>query len=174
MGAAGPTRRRPSTTPGRPSTCTRPPATRPGRPTPSTRSAGTTPCSATTSRPSPTCQQALTLHQELGDRDGQAATWDSLGYAHHHLGHHTQAITCYQHALDLFRDLGDRYYEAATLTHLGDTHHAAGNPQAARDAWQQALTILDDLDHPDADQVRTKLATLYTPSPDPIDGDATP
>jgi hypothetical protein len=33
----------------------------------------------------------------------------------------------------------------------------------ARDAWQQALTILDQLDHPDAEQVRTKLATLDTP-----------
>jgi tetratricopeptide (TPR) repeat protein len=110
------------------------------------------------------CQQALTLHQELGDRYGQAATWDSLGYAHHHLSHHTPAITCYQRALGLYRDLGDRYNEATILTHLGDTHHAAGNPTAARDAWQQALTILDELDHPDAEQVRAKLATLDTPT----------
>jgi tetratricopeptide (TPR) repeat protein len=81
----------------------------------------------------------------------------------------TQAITSYQHALDLARDLGDGYHEADTLTHLGDTHHATGNLQAARDAWQQALTILDDLDHPDAGQVRTKLASL-----DPVDRDARP
>jgi tetratricopeptide (TPR) repeat protein len=109
------------------------------------------------------CQEALTLHQELDDRHGQAATWDSLGYAHHHLGQHTQAIACYQQALDLFRDLGNRYHEAATLTHLGDTHHAIGDPAAARDAWQQALAILDQLDHPDAEQVRAKLAALDTP-----------
>jgi tetratricopeptide (TPR) repeat protein len=110
------------------------------------------------------CQQALTLFQELDDRYGQANTWDSLGYAHH-LGHHEQAITCYQHAFTLFRDLGDRYYEATILTHLGDTHHTAGDPDAARDAWQQALTILDDLDHPDADTVRTKLHHLDPTSP---------
>jgi tetratricopeptide (TPR) repeat protein len=109
------------------------------------------------------CQQALTLFQELEDRDGQAATWDSLGYAYHHLGHHSQAITCYQHALDLYRDLGDRYYEATILTHLGDTHDAASNPQAARAAWQQALTILDQLDNPDAGQVRAKLHHLDEP-----------
>jgi hypothetical protein len=30
---------------------------------------------------------------------------------------------------------------------------------AAREAWQQALYILDDLDHPDADKVRVKLAS---------------
>jgi len=104
--------------------------------------------------------QALGLHQQLNDRQGQAATWDSLGYAHHHLGHHTQAVTCYQHALDLYRDLGYRQGEADTLTRLGDTHHAAGNPDAARDAWQQALTILDQLDHPDAEHLRTKLHNL--------------
>jgi tetratricopeptide (TPR) repeat protein len=111
------------------------------------------------------CQQALTVHRELDNRFGQAATWDSLGYAHHHLGQHTKAITCYQHALNLYRDLGDRYYEAVTLTHLGDTHHITGNPQAARDAWQHALTILDQLNHPDAEQVRTKLHHLDHPGP---------
>ena len=110
------------------------------------------------------CQQALTLQQQIGDRVGQAGTWDSLGYAHHHLGQHTQAITCYQHAIDLSRDLGDRYGEATALTHIGDTHQAAGNSQAARDAWQQALTILDDLDHPDAVQVRAKLTGLDPPT----------
>ena len=103
------------------------------------------------------CQQALTLFQQIGDRVGQAGTWDSLGYAHHHLGHQPQAITCYQTALHMYRDLGDRYYEADTLNHLGDTHHTTGNHTAARDAWQLALTILDQLDQPNADEVRTKL-----------------
>jgi tetratricopeptide (TPR) repeat protein len=117
------------------------------------------------------CQQALTLQQQLGDRDGQAATWDSIGYAHHHLGHHTQAITSYHHALDLVRELGDRYNEATILIHLGDTHHAAGNPQAARGAWQQALTIFEDLDHPDAEEVRGKIGGPDTATVEADDGD---
>jgi tetratricopeptide (TPR) repeat protein len=58
------------------------------------------------------CQQALTLFQEHNDHIGQAGTWDSLGYAHHHLGHHTHAFASYQHALDLYRNLGDRHGEA--------------------------------------------------------------
>jgi tetratricopeptide (TPR) repeat protein len=118
------------------------------------------------------CHQALSLHQKLGNRDGQAATWDSLGYAHHRLGHHTHAITCYQHALTLLRDLGDRYDEADTLTRLGDTHHATGNHHAAHDAWQQALTTLNELNHPDADKVRAKLAGLDTSTVEHDDGDA--
>ena len=104
------------------------------------------------------CQQALTLYEELGDRTGQAHAWDSVGYAHHHLGEYDHAISCYRRALHMFLDLGDSYYEALALTHLGDTHLSAGDPEAARTAWQQALTILDDLDHPDADQVRAKLS----------------
>jgi tetratricopeptide (TPR) repeat protein len=110
------------------------------------------------------CQQALTLFHEVDDRWGQAGTWDSLGYARHLLGDHAEAITCYQHALTLYRDVGARYNEANTLTHLGDTHHATGNSTAARSAYQQALTILDDLDHPNADNVRTKLAAVHTPA----------
>jgi tetratricopeptide (TPR) repeat protein len=111
------------------------------------------------------CQQAMALFQELADPTGQANTWDSVGYIHHHRGDHVQAVTCYRRAVDLFQGIGDRYQEADTLTRLGDTHRAAGNSDAARDAWQQALTILDQLDHPDADQVRAKLATLDPPPP---------
>jgi DNA-binding SARP family transcriptional activator/tetratricopeptide (TPR) repeat protein len=118
------------------------------------------------------CQQALTLHQRAGNRDGEAATWDSLGYANHHLNHHTQATDCYQHALTLYRDLGDRYYEADVLTHLGDTLHAAGHPDQARTAWTTALAILTDLDHPDTDTIRAKLARLDQ-QPTPSSGSTT-
>jgi len=141
-----------------------------GTPPRSTRSAGTTPSSASTSRPLPTASRPSICSRSSTTARGWPPTWDSLGYAHHHLGNHNQAITCYGHALDLVRDLGERYGEVTALTHLGDTHHAAGNPDAARTAWRHALTILDDLDRPDtdhfhADQLRTKLATLDRPQP---------
>jgi tetratricopeptide (TPR) repeat protein/transcriptional regulator with XRE-family HTH domain len=106
------------------------------------------------------CRKALPLFQEIGDRGGQAGTWDSLGYIHHHLGQYPMAVTCYEHAIDLFRNLGDRYSEATTLTRLGNTHHATSNSAAARETWQHALTILADLDHPETDHVRGKLAAL--------------
>jgi DNA-binding SARP family transcriptional activator/Tfp pilus assembly protein PilF len=102
------------------------------------------------------CQQALDRGQS-GDHNGLAATWDSLGYIHHHLGGHTQAINSYEHALDGYRTIGNRLEEAGTLIRLGDTQHTTGDNNAARNAWQAALDILDDLDHPDADTVRTKL-----------------
>jgi DNA-binding SARP family transcriptional activator/tetratricopeptide (TPR) repeat protein len=105
-----------------------------------------------------TNRDALRLHQEIGDRHGEAASWDSLGYAHHHLGEFEQALNCFQHALDTCRELGDRYNEAGVLTNLADTRQAQGDRDGALAAWQQAVDILDDLDHPDADRIRQRLA----------------
>jgi DNA-binding SARP family transcriptional activator len=106
------------------------------------------------------CRQALTVSAEAGNRKTQGNAWDSLGYAEHHLGNLAEAAACYQRALSLNRESGDRFNEAVTLTHLGDTRHAAGELAQAREAWQQALAILEDLQHPDAGQVRTKLGRL--------------
>jgi tetratricopeptide (TPR) repeat protein/transcriptional regulator with XRE-family HTH domain len=105
------------------------------------------------------CRQALTLSAEIGDRRTEGNAWDSLGYAEHHMGSLVEAANCYQHALSIFRESGDRLDEADTLTHLGDTRHAAGELAQAREAWAQALAILQDLQHPDAGQVRAKLAS---------------
>jgi len=145
--------------------CSWPPATRPGTPPRSTRSAGTTPCSANTSRPSPAASRPSPCSRPTATAPGKAAAWDSLGYAHHHLGHHSLAVGCYEHALDLWRGLGDRYNESIALTHIGITHHTTGEPATARSAWQRALTILDDLNHPDAEQLRAKLLHLNRPDP---------
>lgn len=103
------------------------------------------------------CQQAVILHRELGDRHGEAGTWDSIGYAHHRLGQRHEAVACYRRALDLVADLGDRYHRAITLVHLGDTYAELGDPGAAGRTWAQALDILTELQHPDAAQVQAKL-----------------
>ena len=84
--------------------------------------------------------------------------WDSIGFVHHQLGEHEPAADCYRQALELWREIGDRYGESETQTHLGDLHRAAGAPEEARACWLAALTILEDLGHPDADQVRQRVA----------------
>ncbi len=109
------------------------------------------------------CQQALRLSHETGDDAIAAATWDSLGFANDHLGRHAEAIANYQQAIGTYRALSHRSGEAAALTRLGDAQDAAGNPRAARDAWCQALAILDNLRHPDASQLRTKINNVHLP-----------
>ncbi len=106
------------------------------------------------------CEQALRMHEQLGDLLGQANTSDTLGYAHHHAGDYQQATACYNSALDLFRQLGNRHYEAVVLGHLGDTHRPVGRLDAARNDYQQALAILEELQHPDSEQVRGQLREL--------------
>jgi tetratricopeptide (TPR) repeat protein len=105
------------------------------------------------------CQQAITLNAAAaGNRRLEGDAWDSLGYAERHLGNLAEAAACYQNAVSILRESGYRFNEADTLTHLGDTHHAAGEQAQARQAWQQALAILEELQHPHADQVRTRLS----------------
>jgi tetratricopeptide (TPR) repeat protein/transcriptional regulator with XRE-family HTH domain len=103
------------------------------------------------------CTEALVLQQELGDLDGQAATLDTLGQIHQAQGRWADAIDHYRRSLALLVELGDRHNEAEVLTHLGDTEQAAGHPAAARASWQQALAIRDELDHPEAADLRARL-----------------
>jgi len=105
------------------------------------------------------CRQALNLCTQAGYGWLEGNAWDSLGYAEHHLGNLAEAAACYQHALSLHQEAGDRIDEACTLIHFGDTSHAAGELAQARERWQQALVILEYLRHPDAGQVRAKLAS---------------
>jgi DNA-binding SARP family transcriptional activator/tetratricopeptide (TPR) repeat protein len=106
------------------------------------------------------CQQALGLHRELGNALGEAHTWDYLGYVRDHLGQHDEAIGCYRRALGLLLQVSDRSEQAGVLTRLGDAHRALGDRAEAREAWQQALAVLDELQHPDAAQVVSRLDDL--------------
>jgi tetratricopeptide (TPR) repeat protein len=103
------------------------------------------------------CHEALELLQRIGDRFGEAETWDSLGFTYRQLQDWTQATACYERALDLYREFGDRYNEADTMAYLGDALHASGRTADARATWQQAVRIFEQLGHPDADRVRAKL-----------------
>ena len=109
------------------------------------------------------CEQALELQRELGDRFGQAETLDSIGYASQRLGRPAAAIASYRAAVALFQEFDDRYNEADSTASLGDAHYAAGDLSAAQAAWRRAVAILDQLGHPDAGQVRARLAHAQHP-----------
>jgi DNA-binding SARP family transcriptional activator/tetratricopeptide (TPR) repeat protein len=103
------------------------------------------------------CERALALHREFGNLLGEAHTWDHLGYARHQMGQDTDAISCYRRALRLLRVVSDRLEQAGVLARLGDALGAVGNRQAAHDAWRRSLAILDELHHPYAPQVRSRM-----------------
>ena len=105
-------------------------------------------------------EASVAAHHALGDEAGQAEAWDGLGRTHHQLAEHDRARACYQRALTLHRASGERYAEAEVLIRLGDLELAAAAPAAARDAWHRARAVLDELHHPDAPTVHTRLNAL--------------
>jgi tetratricopeptide (TPR) repeat protein len=103
------------------------------------------------------CRQALALHQQEGNRMGQAEAWYSLGLAHQGAGQAGESARAYQQALELFGELGDRHYIGETLAGLGDAHQALGDRARAVSLWRRALGILADIRHPDTGRVRAQL-----------------
>jgi DNA-binding SARP family transcriptional activator len=106
------------------------------------------------------CQQALDMQREIEDRLGQGETLDSIARAYTSLARYDEATAYYRQALQLYRESGDRYNEAQFLVHLGDTSLAAGDPKSAVAAWRDAVTIFDELDLPEAANLRAKLSNL--------------
>jgi tetratricopeptide (TPR) repeat protein len=109
------------------------------------------------------CRRALTLAAELGNRYIEALAWHGIGYAEQVLGDFAEAAAGFRRALDLARKAGDRFLEADVFTHLGDLHHAHGKTPRAHEAWSRALAIFDQIQHPDAGQVRARVANPGPP-----------
>lgn len=61
--------------------------------------------------------------------------------------------------LDISR-LREPYRQALVLDHLGDARSRGGDLEQSRSDWTKALAIFDELNLPDAEQVRGKLAGL--------------
>jgi len=111
-------------------------------------------------------RQALGVAVECGDLYSQQYAWHAIGYSEQVLGNFTEADTGFQHALSLARKAGYRFEEADVLAHLGDLRHTHGRPREAEEAWSQALIVFNELQHPDADHVRAKLASPGLPGSD--------
>jgi tetratricopeptide (TPR) repeat protein len=80
----------------------------------------------------------LALHESSGLRHSAAEIWDSLGYIHHHLEQHSEAIRCYERAIGFDREFGDRYNTATTRREPDQARRRprdGGDRDAARRAW---------------------------------------
>jgi tetratricopeptide (TPR) repeat protein len=107
------------------------------------------------------CQQdSLAIRRELGDRHGEGYSLSSLGLVHFQQGRYAEAMACQQDSLAIRRELGDRHGEAESLRNLGDALRAVGYDLQAQGAWRRALAICDELQIPEAEKIRERLATL--------------
>lgn len=103
-------------------------------------------------------QQALTIRREIGDRRGEGHDLGSLGLAYAVLGDARKAIEFHEQHRDIAREIGDRRGEgnalwnsALALDQLGDRAQAIARAEAA-------LKIREEIEGPNATQVRAKLA----------------
>ncbi|HEV7965842.1 MAG TPA: tetratricopeptide repeat protein [Actinoplanes sp.] len=110
--------------------------------------------------------EALALQQRAGDHPNEAVTRDGLGWLQHQLEDYDDAVRHLQEGLRLARRLGDPSLEAQVLGHLGDVHEALMDRDTAAARWRQAYEILADLGHPQAAELRRKLAIASPPSGD--------
>jgi tetratricopeptide (TPR) repeat protein len=108
------------------------------------------------------CQEAIELQMLLGDQLSLAHTWHSIGEIHKELGDGVQAVACYETAVDLLHRSGYPITEARVLIDLADLQESLGDKESARNGWRRAGDILAQLTHPDADEVRARLATVHS------------
>jgi tetratricopeptide (TPR) repeat protein len=104
-------------------------------------------------------QQALALHREIGHPAGEARVLNNLGEIGHVTGQLREALIQHTAALTVAAQIGDRYEQARAHNGLAHTHHTTSDSDLARHHWQEALTLYSDLGVPDADDIRTQLAT---------------
>jgi DNA-binding SARP family transcriptional activator len=108
-----------------------------------------------------TClEQALALAGELGDEVERALCLNTLGRVHQSLGDHRAAIDCHRDSVTLLREMNYRHALAEALLDLGEALGQAGRPRQARRRWQEALAIYEELQVPEADEVRSRLAAV--------------
>ncbi len=105
-------------------------------------------------------RRAVELAEQVDQPLMRAHAYDSVGYVHQRTGSPAESIAWYQRAIETYVRLGDCYSTARGLTHLGDALDATGDLLAANRAWREAQAILDDLEHPDGDLLRRKLARI--------------
>ncbi|MDX3458331.1 BTAD domain-containing putative transcriptional regulator [Streptomyces sp. ME02-8801-2C] len=103
--------------------------------------------------------RSLLLHRRTSDTGGsdQANAWDTLAFAHHHLGNLARARLCYERAIRLLRAGGDRYNEAGSINRLGDTLALDGDLETARARWSEAVGIIAPMDPDWASEIREKV-----------------
>ena len=90
-------------------------------------------------------QQALTISQEIGNREREGNALKYLGDFYLCFRQYQQAIDYYQQALTIVREIGDREGESHALNYLGTAYNCLGQNQQAIDYHQQALTILQEI-----------------------------
>jgi CHAT domain-containing protein/lipopolysaccharide biosynthesis regulator YciM len=86
-------------------------------------------------------EQALTIYQEIRDRQGEAASLCSLGNAYQFLGQYDNAIEFYELSLEISQEIGNRQGESACRRNLALAYYSLGQYHKAIEFYEQSLKI---------------------------------
>ncbi|MBV8172746.1 MAG: CHAT domain-containing protein [Candidatus Eremiobacteraeota bacterium] len=84
---------------------------------------------------------ALSAHQALNDRSGQAADIHWIGITQAGQSHNDAAAASYQKALTIYKQLNDGDGQASVLNDVGDLNDLLGKPDDAMSAYKQGLDL---------------------------------
>ncbi len=86
-------------------------------------------------------QQALAIHQEVGNRSGEGTTLSNIASVYRDRGQYADALDYFEQALAIFQEIGDRSGEGTALNNTGGVYDLQGQYAEALDHYQQALAI---------------------------------
>ncbi|MEM9274653.1 MAG: tetratricopeptide repeat protein [Cyanobacteria bacterium P01_F01_bin.143] len=90
-------------------------------------------------------QKALTIYQEIRDRQGEANSLMNLGSAYRNLGQYPKGVKYYRQSLAIFQEIRDRQGEADSMGNLGNTYEFLGKSPKAIEYSQKSLTISQEI-----------------------------
>jgi DNA-binding SARP family transcriptional activator/Tfp pilus assembly protein PilF len=90
-------------------------------------------------------EQAMAIHRETGDRQGQAKAANNLAFHYRLLGRHEEAAAMLLDALDLKRQVGHRYGESIALCNLGEAYLELGRYDEAIERSREALAVIREI-----------------------------
>jgi len=90
-------------------------------------------------------QQSLAIKREIGDRGGEANSYNNLGTVYRSLGEYQKAIEFYQQSLAILREIRDRGGEANAWFNLGLTYYKLKRISEAKEAFLQSRELFQAL-----------------------------
>jgi (p)ppGpp synthase/HD superfamily hydrolase len=82
---------------------------------------------------------------EIGDRKGEANSYNNLGAVYYSLGKYQKAIKFHQQSLAITREIGDRKGEANSYNNLGAVYYSLGKYQKAIRFHKKSLAITREI-----------------------------
>ncbi len=106
--------------------------------------------------------QARSLYQKAGNRDGEATVLKAIGYAYYQFGEKQKALDALNQALVLWRAIPNPEREASTLRQIAYIYDSMSKPQQALDLYKQALDIQRQVnDRPEQGMTLKNIAQVY-------------